>query len=103
MPFYGIILSSSNGSIIKSINARAMPGVNIKTNNFITLPFATSWLEVKANFAHYFMDDTRFVDNTNLHHKSLYFKTTLSPTLDNSRFRSLRPVGRDLTTVWRAT
>ena len=75
-------LSSSNGSIIKSINARAMPGVNIKTNNFITLPFATSWLEVKANFAHYFMNDTRFVDNTNLHHKSLYFKTTLSPTFE---------------------
>ena len=75
-------LSSSNGSIIKSINARAMPGVNIKTNNFITLPFATSWLEVKANFAHYFMNDTRFVDNTNLHHKSLYFKTILSPTFE---------------------
>ena len=73
-------LSSSNGNIIKSINARALPGVNIKTNNFITLPFATSWLTVKANLAHYFMDDTRFVDNTNLHHKSLYFKTTLSPT-----------------------
>ncbi len=75
-------LSSSNGSIIKSINARAMPGVNIKTNNFIILPFATSWLEIKANFAHYFMDDTRFVDNTNLHHKSLHFKTTLSPTFE---------------------
>ncbi|MDA9284282.1 capsule assembly Wzi family protein [Flavobacteriaceae bacterium] len=75
-------LSSSNGSIIKSINARAMPGITIKTNNFITLPFAKSWLEVKANFAHYFMDDTRFVDNTNLHHKSLHFKTTLSPTFD---------------------
>ena len=39
-------------------------------------------LQVKANFAHYFMDDTRFVDNTNLHHKSLYFKTTLSPTFE---------------------
>ena len=75
-------LSSSNGSIIKSINARALPGINIKTNNFITLPFATSWLEVKANFAHYFMNDTRFVDNTNLHHKSLYLKTTLSPTFE---------------------
>ena len=75
-------LSSSNGSIIKSINARAMPGVTIKTNKFITLPFAKSWLEVKGNFAHYFMNDTRFVDNTNLHHKSLYLKTTLSPTFE---------------------
>ena len=32
-------LSSSNGSIIKSINARAMPGVTIKTNNYVPLPF----------------------------------------------------------------
>jgi hypothetical protein len=75
-------LSSSNGSIIKSINARAMPGVTIKTNNFITLPFAKSWLEVKGNFAHYLMDDTRFVDNTNLHHKSLYLKSRLSPEFE---------------------
>jgi len=75
-------LSSSNGSIIKSINARAMPGINIKTNNFITLPFAKSWLEVKGNFAHYLMDDTRFVDNTKLHHKSLYLKSRLSPEFE---------------------
>ena len=75
-------LSSSNGSIIKSNNARAIPGINIKTNNYVTLPFAKSWLEVKANFAHYFMDDTRFVDNTNLHHKSLYLKTSLSPDFE---------------------
>ena len=73
-------LSSSNGNIIKSINSRAMPGINIKTNNFITLPFAKSWLEFKGNFAHYLMNDTRFVDNTNLHHKSLHFKTMLSST-----------------------
>ena len=74
-------LSSSNGNIIKSINARAMPGINIKTNNFIKLPFAKKWLTVKGNFAHYFMDDTRFVENTNLHHKSMYLKSTLSPKL----------------------
>ena len=75
-------LSSSNGSIIKSINARAMPGINIKTNDFIKLPFAKKWLTVKGNFAHYFMDDTRFVDNTNLHHKSLHIKSRLSPTFE---------------------
>ena len=72
-------LSSSNGSIIKSNNARAMPGINIKTSNYVTLPFAKSWLSVKANFAHYFMDDVRYVYNTNLHHKSLYLKSRLSP------------------------
>ena len=75
-------LSSSNGSIIKSNNARAIPGVTIKTNNYVTLPFAKSWLQVKGNFAHYFMDDTRFVDNTNLHHKSLHIKTSLSPVFE---------------------
>ena len=75
-------LSSSNGSITKSNNARAMPGVTIKTNNFIKLPFAKKWLSVKGNFAHYFMDDTRFVDNTNLHHKSLHLKSSLNPVFE---------------------
>ena len=40
-------LSSSNGSIIKSINARALPGVNIKTNNFITLRLQALGLRLK--------------------------------------------------------
>jgi hypothetical protein len=89
-------LSSSNGSIIKSINARAMPGINIKTNNFLSLPFATSWLEVKGSFAHYFMNDKRAVENTNLHHKSFYIKTKI-----NARFEII--AGLDHYVQWGGT
>lgn len=71
-------LSSSNGNIIKSINSRAMPGINLKTNDYLTLPFAKKWLSIKGNFAHYFMNDLRAVDGTYVHHKSLFIKSKLS-------------------------
>lgn len=71
-------LSSSNGNILKSINARALPGINIKTDGFIELPFAKNWLRFKGNFAHYFMNDNRPVDNVYLHHKSLFAKLIFS-------------------------
>ncbi|MDD3723122.1 MAG: capsule assembly Wzi family protein [Lutibacter sp.] len=71
-------LSSSNGNIIKSINARAFPGINLKTDGYIKLPFAKKWLRVKANYAEYLLNDKRVVDGAHLHHKSLYFKSILS-------------------------
>jgi len=89
-------LSSSNGNIIKSIHTRAMPGINIKTNDFLSLPFAKEWLRVKGNFAHYFMNDKRAVDNTNLHHKSLVIKTKI-----NSRFEII--AGIDHYVQWGGT
>lgn len=70
-------LSSSNGNIIKSTNTRAIPGINLKTNDFLTLPFAENWLRVKANYAEYFLNDKRAVDGAHLHHKSLHFKSVL--------------------------
>jgi hypothetical protein len=89
-------LSSSNGNIIKSIHTRAMPGINIKTNDFLSLPFANKWLRVKGNFAHYFMNDKRAVDNTNLHHKSFYIKTKI-----NARFEII--AGLDHYVQWGGT
>ncbi|WP_111709665.1 capsule assembly Wzi family protein [Lutibacter citreus] len=73
-------LSVSNGNIIKSINARAIPGINIKTKNYFKLPFAKNWLSAKVNYAEYILNDKRAVDNAHLHHKSLYFKSKLSNT-----------------------
>lgn len=67
-------LSSSNGNIVKSINSRAIPGINIKTLDYIKLPFAKKWLRFQGNLANYWLNDNRFVDNAMLHHKSLYFK-----------------------------
>ena len=75
-------LSVSNGNIIKSINTRAFPGVNLKTRSYLKLPFAKKWLTVKANYAEYFLNDKRVVDNVHLHNKSLYFKSKLSDKLN---------------------
>lgn len=74
-------LSSSNGDIIKSTNTRALPGINLKTADYLKLPFAKKWLRVKANYAEYLLNDKRVVDNAHLHHKSLYFKSVLSEKL----------------------
>lgn len=74
-------LSSSNGNIIKSINTRSLPGINLKTEGYIKLPFAKNWLLVKANYAEYLLNDKRVVDGAHLHHKSLYFKYILSEKL----------------------
>ena len=75
-------LSISNGNIIKSTNTRAFPGINLTTKDYFILPFAKNWLSVKMNYAEYFLNDKRAVDNTHLHHKSLFFKSKLSEKLN---------------------
>ncbi|MDX1828800.1 MAG: capsule assembly Wzi family protein [Lutibacter sp.] len=74
-------LSSSNGNILKSTNTRALPGINIASNAYIKLPFAKNWLSIKFNYAEYLMNDKRIVNHVHLHHKSLYFKSSLNSKL----------------------
>lgn len=75
-------LSLSNGNIINSINTRAFPGIELTTKGFLTMPFASTWLSTKLVYAEYLLNDKRIVDNAHLHHKSLFFKSKLSPKLD---------------------
>ena len=75
-------LSSSNGNITKSTNARAIPGYTLSTLGFIELPFAKKWLTFKARYGDYLLNDPRYVDNARLHAKSLFLKAQLNPTLD---------------------
>jgi len=75
-------LSSSNGNIVKSINSRSYPGINLKTLDYIKLPFAKKWLSFQGNFANYWLNDNRYVDNANLHHASLFLKFKLSGKFD---------------------
>ena len=75
-------LSSSNGEITYSNNARSFPGYNIYLIDFVKLPFAQNWLSFKGNYSDYLLNDKRFVDNTRLHHKSLHFKSKLSDKLE---------------------
>lgn len=75
-------LSSSNGNILHSTNARAYPGIELKSSDYFKLPFAKKWLQVKFSYADYILNDTRFITNTKLHTKSLYFKSTLSKKIE---------------------
>jgi hypothetical protein len=71
-------LSSSNGNIVKSINSRAYPGINLKTLDYISFPFAKKWLSFQGNFANYWLNDDRYVEGAMLQNASLYFKFKLS-------------------------
>lgn len=75
-------LSSSNGNIAFSTNARSFPGYNFSTLNYIKLPFFRKWLSFKATYGDYLLNDNRFVDNTLLHSKSLHFKSKINSKLD---------------------
>lgn len=68
-------LSSQNGSVLLSTNARTLPGYNLHTE-FIDVPLTGGIVAFKFNLSDYRMIDKRFVDNTDLHHKSLYLRIT---------------------------
>ncbi len=70
-------LSSSNGNILVSGNARSFPGYNLRLINYVPLPFAKKWLSIKGNYSDFFLNDKRFVDKTRLHSKSIYLKYKL--------------------------
>ena len=71
-------LSSSNGSITESGNARSLPGYNIQLVEYIKLPFAKKWLTFKGQYGDYLLNDPRYVDKARLHKKSLFFKAKLN-------------------------
>lgn len=75
-------LSSSNGNIVMSNNARSFPGYNFTLIDYVKLPFAKNWLSVKGNYGDYLLNDTRFVENTRLHAKSIFFKSKLNSKVE---------------------
>lgn len=66
-------VSSTNGNLVYSTNSRNMPGINIRTDYF-SFPFIDRFIEFKANLAEYRMIDERYIEDTRLHHKSLFVK-----------------------------
>lgn len=75
-------LSSSNGDILNSKNARAFPGINFQLADFVNLPFGPKCLTVKMSWAEYILNDTRIVDQAHLHHKSLFLKLKTSERIE---------------------
>lgn len=66
-------ISSTNGNIIYSNNARTLPGYNLRTD-YIFVPWTRKILSFRFNWADYQLIDDRFVDNTYLHNKSVFVK-----------------------------
>ena len=75
-------ISSSNGNLAMSNNARSFPGYNFLLADFVYMPFLNNKLAVKASYGDFLLNDDRVVDNARLHAKSLVFKTVLSNRLD---------------------
>ena len=68
-------LSSVNGDILWSNNARPMPGVVIQTTEPLRL---FPWVGVEGALAHYWQNDDRFVEDSYLHFKYLSLNFRLS-------------------------
>lgn len=71
-------LSTSNGNMARSRNARPYPRIGIGLATFKPTPFFRKWLSVKGEYEEGLLTDERYVDNTHLHHKSFYLK--IQPT-----------------------
>jgi hypothetical protein len=68
-------VSSVNGNIIWSNNARPMPGVEIQTLEPLqVLP----WLGLEGNLAHFWLNNDRYVTGAYVHYKNLTLNFTLS-------------------------
>lgn len=63
-------LSSSNRSILWSLNARPLPGIQIGTTGPIFLFSNNKGLGFEASWEEYWMGTDRYVENTRLHHKN---------------------------------
>lgn len=70
-------LSSTNGNLDRSNNARPLPGISLTTNNYIPFLFWKKWFSFRAEFEEKFYSNHAFVKDAHLHHKSLYGKATL--------------------------
>ena len=70
-------LSSTNGNLDRSNNARPLPGITFSTNNYIPFFFWKKWFSFKAEYEEKLYSDHTFVKDAHLHHKSLYGKAIL--------------------------
>ena len=75
-------LSSTNGNMDHSGNSRPVPGISISTKGYLPFLFAKKWFSYRFQYEEGFMIlDKQAVSNAHLHHKNLYLRSRLSPTL----------------------
>ena len=70
-------LSSTNGNIDRSNNARPLPGISFSSNGFIPVFFWKKWFSVKGIFEEKFFGDNAYASGAHLHHKALFGKALL--------------------------
>ncbi len=75
-------LSTTNGNLARSQNARPVPMVRFSTLGYKPVPFLQNWLSFKGEYDEGFLNDERYVDGARRHHKSLYFKIHSASTWD---------------------
>jgi len=71
-------LSSTNGNLDRSNNARPLPGISLSTDHFVPFLFWKKWASFKVEYEEKLFSNHTFVKNAHLHHKSLYGKASLS-------------------------
>jgi hypothetical protein len=75
-------LSTTNGNLARSQNARPYPKVRFGNLTFKPVPLSQNRLRYKVEYSEGLLNDARYVKNTRLHHKSFYLRAHLSPTMD---------------------
>lgn len=71
-------ISSTNGNIDRSNNARPYPKIRFGTDEFIPILFWKNWLSFKAEYDEGWLNEERPVQGTRLHHKSLFAKASFN-------------------------
>ena len=74
-------LSSTNGNMYNSGNARPIPGLILSSNGYIPSFIAKKWLSVRFLYNEGFLNDSRVVTHAHLHHKNLYLKGTVTSSV----------------------
>ena len=77
-------LSSTNGNMYRSGNARPVPGLRLSTNGYIPFLFAKKLLSFRFQYEEGILKDKQYVVDAHLHYKNLHFKSLLSPSLSLS-------------------
>jgi hypothetical protein len=71
-------LSTTNGNMDASNNARPVPQLSLATNGFVNFRFLPRWLSIKGLYAEGKLWDDGYVKDARLHHKNIYLKVTPS-------------------------
>ncbi len=77
-------LSSTNGNMYRSRNARPVPGLSLSTNGYIPFLFAKRWFSWSFLYEEGILKDKQFVTDAHLHHKNFHLRAALSPSLSLS-------------------